>query len=84
LLFFLLVAWSSSSFAQSPSKQEVIIDRDTWVRFVSDTAKGKRHDAPLRSGGSGPAVVLLHGFPEDWYEFHQNMPRLAKNYSHSG
>jgi hypothetical protein len=20
-------------------------------------------------GGKGPAVILLHGFPEDWYEF---------------
>jgi pimeloyl-ACP methyl ester carboxylesterase len=29
----------------------------------------------------GPAVFLLHAFPEDWYEFHQVMPRLAKQFT---
>jgi pimeloyl-ACP methyl ester carboxylesterase len=32
-------------------------------------------------GGSGPAVVLVHGFPEDWYEFHHIMPLLAKKFT---
>ncbi len=32
-------------------------------------------------GGSGPAVILLHGFPEDWYEFRLLMPRLAKRFT---
>lgn len=32
-------------------------------------------------GGTGPAVVLLHGFPEDWYEFRKIMPRLAKRFT---
>jgi pimeloyl-ACP methyl ester carboxylesterase len=21
-------------------------------------------------GGAGPAVVLVHGFPQNWYEYH--------------
>jgi pimeloyl-ACP methyl ester carboxylesterase len=32
-------------------------------------------------GGSGPALVLLHGFPEDWYEFRLIMPRLSKRFT---
>jgi pimeloyl-ACP methyl ester carboxylesterase len=32
-------------------------------------------------GGSGPAIVLVHGFPEDWYEFHHIMPLLAKKFT---
>lgn len=32
-------------------------------------------------GGTGPAVILLHGFPEDWYEFRLIMPRLAKTFT---
>ncbi len=32
-------------------------------------------------GGSGPAIVFLHGFPEDWYEFHKVMPLLAKKFT---
>lgn len=32
-------------------------------------------------GGNGPALVLLHGFPITWWEFHKVMPALAKNYT---
>jgi pimeloyl-ACP methyl ester carboxylesterase len=30
-------------------------------------------------GGHGDPVVLLHGWPETWYEFRLVMPALAKN-----
>ena len=30
-------------------------------------------------GGQGDPVVLLHGWPETWYEWHRVMPALAKN-----
>jgi pimeloyl-ACP methyl ester carboxylesterase len=32
-------------------------------------------------GGHGDPVVLIHGWPETWYEFHKVMPALAKNYT---
>lgn len=32
-------------------------------------------------GGTGPAVILLHGFPQDWYEFHEVMPRVAQGFT---
>src|SRR5215467_12501800 len=32
-------------------------------------------------GGHGPPVVLLHGWPETWYEFRLIMPALAENYT---
>ena len=32
-------------------------------------------------GGKGDPVVLLHGWPETWYEWHKIMPALAKNYT---
>ena len=32
-------------------------------------------------GGQGPAVVLIHGFPEDWTEYRAIMPRLAKAFT---
>lgn len=46
--------------------------------FVSDTAKVNGATLHYVRGGAGPALILLHGFPQDWYEFHQIMPRLAK------
>lgn len=33
------------------------------------------------SGGQGPAVVLLHGFPFTWFEWRNVMPRLAAQYT---
>jgi pimeloyl-ACP methyl ester carboxylesterase len=32
-------------------------------------------------GGAGPAVVLVHGFPQSWYEYRAVMPRLAKRFT---
>jgi pimeloyl-ACP methyl ester carboxylesterase len=32
-------------------------------------------------GGQGPAVILIHGFPEDWVEYRAIMPRLAKRFT---
>lgn len=49
--------------------------------FVSDTAKVNGVTLHYVRGGTGPAVVLIHGFPQDWYEFHGIMPRLAKRFT---
>jgi alpha-beta hydrolase superfamily lysophospholipase len=32
-------------------------------------------------GGQGDPVVLLHGWPQSWYEWRHIMPALAKNYT---
>jgi pimeloyl-ACP methyl ester carboxylesterase len=32
-------------------------------------------------GGSGPAVILIHGFPQDWSEYRAIMPRLAEHFT---
>jgi pimeloyl-ACP methyl ester carboxylesterase len=49
--------------------------------FVSDTAKVNGTTLHYVRGGAGPAVILLHGFPQDWYAFHKVMPRLAKKFT---
>lgn len=33
------------------------------------------------TGGSGPPILLLHGWPETWWEWHKVMPRLAGHFS---
>ena len=33
------------------------------------------------TGGKGPPIVLLHGFPETWWEWHHVMPLLAGRFS---
>jgi pimeloyl-ACP methyl ester carboxylesterase len=32
-------------------------------------------------GGQGEPVVLLHGFPQTWYEWHRIMPQLGERYT---
>jgi pimeloyl-ACP methyl ester carboxylesterase len=49
--------------------------------FTSNTAQVNGTTLHYVRGGLGPAVFLLHAFPEDWYEFHQIMPRLAKQFT---
>ena len=49
--------------------------------FVSDTARVNGATLHYVRGGAGPAVILLHGFPEDWYEYHRIMPQLAKQFT---
>jgi len=49
--------------------------------FVSATAQVNGTTLHYVGGGVGPAIFLLHGFPQDWYEFHQIMPRLAKQFT---
>ena len=33
------------------------------------------------SGGAGPLVLLVHGFGQSWYEWHQLMPLLARDHT---
>ena len=49
--------------------------------FVSDTAQVNGTTLYFVHGGTGPAVLLLHGFPEDWYAYHRVMPLLAKQFT---
>jgi pimeloyl-ACP methyl ester carboxylesterase len=49
--------------------------------FVSNTAKLNGMTLHYVQGGAGPAVILLHGFPQDWYAYHRIMPRLAKSFT---
>jgi len=49
--------------------------------FVSGTANVNRTTLHYVRGGVGPAVILQHGFPQDWYAFRRIMPRLAANFT---
>jgi pimeloyl-ACP methyl ester carboxylesterase len=33
------------------------------------------------TGGEGPPILLLHGWPETWWEWHHVMPPLAEHFS---
>lgn len=48
-----------------------------WRHGFADVNGVRLHYAET---GSGPLVILLHGFPECWYEWHYVMPRLASRF----
>jgi pimeloyl-ACP methyl ester carboxylesterase len=46
-------------------------------RFVN--ANGIRQHAVI--GGDGPPLLLVHGWPENWYAWRKVMPKLAEDYT---
>jgi pimeloyl-ACP methyl ester carboxylesterase len=59
---------------RQPADEACVMVDGAWThRFVS--ANGSRfHVAEI---GSGPLVLLLHGFPEFWWAWHEQLPVLA-------
>lgn len=51
------------------------------TKFVSEMASVKGLTLHYVRVGSGPAVILIHGFPLDWFEYHSIMPALAKQFT---
>jgi pimeloyl-ACP methyl ester carboxylesterase len=49
--------------------------------FASETAAVGGTTLHYVRGGKGPAVILIHGFPQDWFEYRAIMPRLAKRFT---
>src|ERR1700676_4197559 len=49
--------------------------------FAQETAKVNGITLHYVRGGKGPAVILIHGFPQDWFEYRAIMPRLAKQFT---
>ena len=49
--------------------------------FTSETVRVNRTTLHYVRGGRGPAVILPHGFPQDWSAWHRVMPRLARTFT---
>jgi pimeloyl-ACP methyl ester carboxylesterase len=49
--------------------------------FISEMVRTNGAAIHCVRGGHGPAVVLIHGFPEDWVEYKSVMPTLARQFT---
>jgi pimeloyl-ACP methyl ester carboxylesterase len=49
--------------------------------FTENTAQVNGVTLNYAIGGTGPAVVLLHGYPQTWYMWRKVMPALAGQYT---
>jgi hypothetical protein len=75
----------------SLSNQQTAFDIEKPVEDLSfeiDNVTFSHHMASVNGiqmhyviGGQGDPVVLLHGWPQTWYEWRHIMPALAKNYT---
>jgi pimeloyl-ACP methyl ester carboxylesterase len=65
---------------QQPNLSGTSFDIDNMT-FSHHTASVNGIQMHYVTGGQGDPVVLLHGFPQSWYEWRHIMPALAKNYT---
>jgi pimeloyl-ACP methyl ester carboxylesterase len=72
-----VIGIAQSSVPKLPTATESGLD----ARFSDKTATINGYKIHYVSGGTGEAVVLLHGWPETWYEWRKIMPALADRYT---
>jgi pimeloyl-ACP methyl ester carboxylesterase len=79
-----LQGFHNNQTSSSLNKQQ----QTTGISFQIDNMTFSHHTASVKGiqmhyviGGRGDPVVLLHGWPETWYEWHLVMPALARNYT---
>src|SRR5215467_6283140 len=73
---------------RTPSSLTNEQQQPTGTSFQIDNTTFSHHMAVVNGvqihyviGGHGYPVVLLHGWPETWYEWHKVMPALARNHT---
>jgi len=71
---------TSSVLKQQPNLQGPVFDID-GIPFSHHTATVNGIQMHYVIGGQGQPIVLLHGWPQTWYEWRHVMPSLAKNYT---
>jgi pimeloyl-ACP methyl ester carboxylesterase len=65
---------------QPPFNEDISFDIDN-VTFSHHLASVNGIQLHYVTGGQGDPIVLLHGWPETWFEWRHIMPSLAKNYT---
>lgn len=71
---------SYSNLKHQPNFQGLVFDID-GIPFSHHMTTVNGIQMHYVIGGQGEPIVLLHGFPETWYEWRHVMPTLAKNYT---
>jgi pimeloyl-ACP methyl ester carboxylesterase len=84
LMFVIVVLFVGCSGAPAESPSRSAVDsavRDLGEAFMSGRADVNGTTLHYVRGGSGRAMILLHGFPQDWSVFRRIMPRLARTFT---
>lgn len=76
-----IIMLGSLAYSQTMQPSDAMLVKQLGSGFESKFAEVNGTRLHYVRGGRGPAIILLHGFPEDWYEFREVMPRLAKRFT---
>lgn len=66
-------------YSKEPTGDAALVKRLPGFRSEAVEVNGTRIHYVI--GGTGPALVLLPGWPETWWSFHKVMPALAQHYT---
>ncbi|HEY6331328.1 MAG TPA: alpha/beta hydrolase [Blastocatellia bacterium] len=80
-LLFLLSVPAVTGFAVRALAQVRASAPGLGGEFASQTVTLNGTRLHFVRGGKGPALILIHGFPQDWFEYNTIMPRLAKQFT---
>ena len=81
LAFFVLVGCAPTEAPPASTQPVDPAFASLGSGFISSTAEVNGTTLHYIRGGAGPALILLHGFPQDWYGFHRIMPRLKSRFT---
>ena len=69
-------------FSQAEAQDRVsLLATGLGKDFMSKTASVNGTTLHFVRSGKGPALILIHGFPQDWFQYQVIMPRLAKRFT---
>src|SRR6202023_1621599 len=71
------VVFSQAQTLSKSSALETGLGKD----FASEIAAVNGIRLHYVRGEKGLPIILIHGFPQDWFEYHAIMPRLAKRFT---
>jgi alpha-beta hydrolase superfamily lysophospholipase len=81
MVLLLLCLSSTETLSQSPAKEIDLAVATLRKGYASNTVRVNGTTIHYVRGGAGPAIILLHGFPQDWYSWRHVMPSLAKKFT---
>ena len=80
LLLSLLLGWVNYT-SQVQAQEQTRAMAGLGNGFASESASVNGITLHYVRGRKGNAVILIHGFPQDWFEYHAIMPCLAKQFT---
>jgi hypothetical protein len=82
LVALLVLAWCNVVLSHAPAQGKKSPAATGLAKeFASQTVTVNGITLHYVRGGEGPPIILIHGFPQAWFEYQTIIPRLAKRFT---